>query len=328
MAPSPQKVIATRGSPRRLKASAAPTTSGQRLPSIETSGKTPFAGAPKCMLPSRPRRRAVRPAEEVREDVGHRHPAGEVAGQLAVERRDDVVRPEREPRPGGHGLLHAPGVDAAGDPALAVERHDALLRQALEEHQPEQLEPVSRARHSGAALAGSDVRLSSQAAPRGRPGLRHARLVASSSSGANGTGVSGGATSDGRRVEQLERFPRRRATARVAGGAGRARSPPGARAGVRSSRPSRGSPAGRAARPSAGRGPRRRARPTPRARGRRLRAYVTTVASPPVPRDPRAADRRAVTARRAARRAAAGRAPCARRREPGRRPRSAARSRP
>ena len=26
-------------------------------------------------------------------------PAGEVAGQLSVERRDDVVRPEREARP-------------------------------------------------------------------------------------------------------------------------------------------------------------------------------------------------------------------------------------
>src|SRR6266576_678014 len=54
-APSPRKVSPTCGSPRRLKASAAPTTTGQRLPSIETSGKTPRAGAPKCMFPSRPK---------------------------------------------------------------------------------------------------------------------------------------------------------------------------------------------------------------------------------------------------------------------------------
>ena len=40
--------------PRFLNASAAPVTTGTRSPSIETSGKTPFAGAPKCMFPSRP----------------------------------------------------------------------------------------------------------------------------------------------------------------------------------------------------------------------------------------------------------------------------------
>jgi len=40
MAPSPQNVSATRGSRRRLNASAAPTTTGQRSPSIETSGET------------------------------------------------------------------------------------------------------------------------------------------------------------------------------------------------------------------------------------------------------------------------------------------------
>ena len=44
---------------------------------------------------------AVRLAEEVAEDVGGRQPARVVARLLAVERQDDVVRPERQPGPGG-----------------------------------------------------------------------------------------------------------------------------------------------------------------------------------------------------------------------------------
>ena len=65
---------------------------------METSGKTPLSGLPKCMLPSRPRVGPVALAEEVAEDVRNRDPPRVVARLLAVQRRDDVVRPERRGR--------------------------------------------------------------------------------------------------------------------------------------------------------------------------------------------------------------------------------------
>ena len=58
-----------------------------------------------------------------------------MAGELAVERADDVVRPEREPGAGGDRLLPAAVVERAGDPPLPVERDDALLDQPLQEHE-------------------------------------------------------------------------------------------------------------------------------------------------------------------------------------------------
>ena len=83
--------------------------------------------------------RPGRAAEEVPQDVGDRHAARVVARLLAVERRDDVVGAEREPGAGRDRLLHVARVDAADDPPLAVERHDPLLRQALQEHEAEEL---------------------------------------------------------------------------------------------------------------------------------------------------------------------------------------------
>ena len=71
-----------------------------------------------------------------------RRAAREVARELAVERGDDVVRPEREPGAGGDGLLAAAGVDRARDAALAVERHHAILEDALQEDEPEQRDAV------------------------------------------------------------------------------------------------------------------------------------------------------------------------------------------
>ena len=52
--------------------------------------------------------RPVGPAEVVPERVGRREPAREMAGELAVERTDDVVRPQREPGRGGDRLLIEP----------------------------------------------------------------------------------------------------------------------------------------------------------------------------------------------------------------------------
>ena len=87
-------------------------------------------------------RRARRLAEEVAEHVGGRCPAGEVAGELAVERGDDVVRAEREAGRGGDGLLAAARVDRPGHAALAVQRHHAILEDALQQHEPEQRDAV------------------------------------------------------------------------------------------------------------------------------------------------------------------------------------------
>ena len=94
------------------------------------------------MFPSRPAVGPVRLAEEVAEDVGRRHAAREVARELAVERGDDVVGAEREPGAGGDRLLAATGVDGARDTPLAVERHHPVLEEALQQDEPEQLDPL------------------------------------------------------------------------------------------------------------------------------------------------------------------------------------------
>src|SRR5438093_1377910 len=73
--------------------------------------------------------------EEVQEHVRNRDAARVVARLLAVERRNDVVGAERQPGAGADRLLEVAGVDAADEPPLPVERHDPLLRAALEEHE-------------------------------------------------------------------------------------------------------------------------------------------------------------------------------------------------
>ena len=83
-------------------------------------------------------RRARRLAEEVAEHVRGCRAAGEVAGELAIERGDDVVGAEREPGARCDGLLPAARVDRARNAALAVQRHHAILEEALEEDEPEE----------------------------------------------------------------------------------------------------------------------------------------------------------------------------------------------
>src|SRR6185369_9188552 len=62
--------------------------------------------------------------------------ACEVCGQLPVQRADDVVRPEREPRGGRDGFLPPAVVERARDPSLAVERERALLEEPLKDDEP------------------------------------------------------------------------------------------------------------------------------------------------------------------------------------------------
>ena len=109
---------------------------------METSGKTPRAGTPKCMLPSRPRVGESPLPRKLRNASRRRHAAREVAGELAVERRADVVGPERVAAAARHALLAAAGVDRARDAALAVEHPHALLDQPVQQHEPEEREPV------------------------------------------------------------------------------------------------------------------------------------------------------------------------------------------
>ena len=189
-------VIATRRWPRCLNASAAPVTTGTRSPSIETSGKTPRAGAPKCMLPSRPSVGPVALAEEIAEHVGGRRAASEMAGELAVERRDDVVATQGEAGACCDRLLAAARVHRArqsgpGDRAPAPGPRAGAGAASAGTTRP--LVEVDR-RYFGTWLdrhqkASSSSRAAAVVSADGR--------YASSSSGANGTGVSGGAWSAG-----------------------------------------------------------------------------------------------------------------------------------
>ena len=100
-------------------------------------------------------RGACRLAEEVAEHIGRARSSREVAGELTIEWRDDVIRPEGKTRARCHGFLAAPGVDRARDPALAVERHHPILEQSLQEDEPEEREPLGGA-DGGVLGAGFD----------------------------------------------------------------------------------------------------------------------------------------------------------------------------
>ena len=99
-------------------------------------------------------RRARALAEEVAEHVGRGRSAREVAGQFTVQGRHDIVRSERKPRSCGNRFLPPTGVDRTGDPPLTVENELALLEDALEQHEPKQLQAllVGDRRRLGAGL--------------------------------------------------------------------------------------------------------------------------------------------------------------------------------
>jgi len=103
-------------------------------------GKDAPAGRSEVHVPVPAPGRFSRSAQVVTEDVDQGHPSREVAGELAVERADDVVGPEREANPCRHCLLAAAGVDGAGDPARPIEGHDSLLGQPLQEAEPVELQ--------------------------------------------------------------------------------------------------------------------------------------------------------------------------------------------
>src|SRR5438445_669650 len=83
---------------------------------------------------------SVDAAEELAERVGHRDAAGEMRGELTVERRDDVTVFQCEPGGGCDRLLSEAVVHRPADPPLSVERPCSFLESPLHEHQPEELE--------------------------------------------------------------------------------------------------------------------------------------------------------------------------------------------
>ena len=89
-------------------------------------------------------RRARRLAEEVTEHVRGCRAAREVAGQLTVQRRDDIVRAECKPGARSDCLLSTTRVHRAWYAALPVQRHHAILEEALEQNEPEQLDALVR----------------------------------------------------------------------------------------------------------------------------------------------------------------------------------------
>src|SRR5581483_4332300 len=98
--PSPNHVMATRGSLRIWNASARPQVTSAMSGSIDTIPTQPSSLSPKCMLPSLP----------------------------------PVARAEREGGSHGDRLLPASVVVRAGHLALAVERERPLLGGTHEEH--------------------------------------------------------------------------------------------------------------------------------------------------------------------------------------------------
>ena len=119
-APSPRKVIATRGCPRRLNASAAPADERHEVAEHRDEREDAVRRRAEVHVAVAAEGRARRLAEEVAERVGGRRAAREVARELTVERGDDVVRAERvarrrPPRPPGRGPCRpSPGCGPGG----------------------------------------------------------------------------------------------------------------------------------------------------------------------------------------------------------------------
>ena len=132
--PSPNQVIATRGSPRIWNASARPHATSAMSGSIETIPTQPSSRSPKCMLPSLPPVDAAGAAHHLGEHAAGPHAAHEVRAEVAVQDAGAVARAERERRAHRHGLLAASVVEAARHLALAVEGERPLLGGAHEQH--------------------------------------------------------------------------------------------------------------------------------------------------------------------------------------------------
>jgi hypothetical protein len=81
-------------------------------------------------------RRTVHAAHVLREDPPRLHAARDVDAHVAMEGRPDVVWAHRGRDADGRGLVPAPGVERAGDLALAVEDVAALFDPARDQHAP------------------------------------------------------------------------------------------------------------------------------------------------------------------------------------------------
>ena len=110
--------------------------------SIETIPTQPSVRSPKCTLPSRPP--VMPPSRPMywREDARGRDAADEVRGEVAVQDAEPVVAVHRPGGAGRDGLLAEAVVERAGDLALAVEHHRALLDAAHEQHRAQQPDAV------------------------------------------------------------------------------------------------------------------------------------------------------------------------------------------
>ena len=140
--PSPNHVIATRCSPRSLNAIASPVAISIMSGSIETIPTQPFVRSPKWTLPSRPPvMPSARPMYWAKMRAGST-PRIDVRREVAVQDAEPVLRGHRPGRAGRHGLLAEAVVERAGDLALAVERHRALLDPAHHQHRAEEPDPV------------------------------------------------------------------------------------------------------------------------------------------------------------------------------------------
>ena len=87
-----------------------------------------------CRLASRPGVTPVARPEQVGEDAARRHAAQQVRAQVAVHRRDDVVRTQRIAGADADRLVAALAERAAHAAALLPERHHALVKGARQAH--------------------------------------------------------------------------------------------------------------------------------------------------------------------------------------------------
>ena len=178
--PSPNQVIATRCSPRSLNAIASPVAISIMSGSIETIPTQPLRAVAEVHVAVAAAGDAALAAHVLGEDARGLDAADDVGGEVAVQDAEAVLRGHRPRGAGRHGLLAEAVVERAGDLALAVERHRALLDAAHHQHRAQEPDPV---------LGGQVLRYVRRDLLRG-PGLcRFSRHVACSLSSVGASGI-------------------------------------------------------------------------------------------------------------------------------------------
>ena len=153
--PSPNQVIAQRALVAQRNAIAMPVATSIMSGSIETMPTQPFVWSPKWTLPSRPRvMPSARPMYWARIRAGST-PRTRCAPRSRCRMHRRSCGGHRERGADRHRLLAEAVVEGAGDLALAVEVHRALLDRAHEQHVPQQRDAVLERqvlRHGGGVL--------------------------------------------------------------------------------------------------------------------------------------------------------------------------------